>query len=180
MAGPRSSATRLRSTTAGPGSTRASIWRKRCTGLTNGQRYTFAVRAVNAAGTGPAATVTIVTSHPLPQAWLARFGRAATDHVVDAVSSRWQGGPQASHLTIGGGQTGALFGWIGRVGQAARDTADDRGDPVRTETSWTRLFAPSGGAGTGGGGTGPGMTVTDRNTGAGRAGRVLTAKPAPR
>ena len=135
------------------------------TGLTNGQRYTFAVRAVNAAGTGPAATVTIVTSNPLPQAWLARFGRAATDHVVDAVSSRWQGGPQASHLTIGGVQTGALFGWIGRVGQAARDTADDRGDPVRTETSWTRLFAPSGGPGTGGGGTGPGMTVTDRNTG---------------
>ena len=135
------------------------------TGLTNGQRYTFAVRAVNAAGTGPAATVTIVTSHPLPQAWLARFGRAATDHVVDAVSSRWQGGPQASHLTIGGVQTGALFGWIGRVGQAARDTADDRGDPVRTETSWAQLFAPSGGAGTGGGGTGPGMTVTDRNTG---------------
>ena len=73
------------------------------TGLTNGQRYTFAVRAVNAAGTGPAAAVTIVTSHPLPQAWLARFGRAATDHVVDAVSNRWQGGPQASHLTIGGG-----------------------------------------------------------------------------
>ena len=116
-------------------------------GLTNGQRYTFAVRAVNAAGAGPAATVTIVTSHPLPQAWLARFGRAATDHVVDAVSNRWQGGPQASHLTIGGVQTGALFGWIGRVGQAAR------------------LFAPSGGPGTGGGGTGPGMTVTDRNTG---------------
>ena len=135
------------------------------TGLTNGQRYAFAVRAVNAAGTGPAATVTIVTSNPLPQAWLARFGRAATDHVVDAVSSRWQGGPQASHLTIGGVQTGALFGWIGRVGQAARDTADDRGDPVRTEASWTRLFAPSGGPGTGGGGTGPGMTVTDRNTG---------------
>ena len=135
------------------------------TGLTNGQRYTFAVRAVNAAGTGPAATVTIVTSNPLPQAWLARFGRAATDHVVDAVSSRWQGGPQASHLTIGGVQTGALFGWIGRVGQAARDTADDRGDPVRTEASWAQLFAPSGGAGTGGGGTGPGMTVTDRNTG---------------
>ena len=135
------------------------------TGLTNGQRYAFAVRAVNAAGTGPAATVTIVTSNPLPQAWLARFGRAATDHVVDAVSSRWQGGPQASHLTIGGVQTGALFGWIGRVGQAARDTADDRGDPVRTEASWAQLFAPSGGPGTGGGGTGPGMTVTDRNTG---------------
>ena len=72
------------------------------TGLTNGQRYTVAVRAVNAAGAGPATTMTIVTSHPVPQAWLARFGRAATDHVVDAVSNRWQGGPQASHLTIGG------------------------------------------------------------------------------
>ena len=105
------------------------------TGLTNGQRYTFAGRAVNAAGTGPAAAVTIVSSQPLPQAWLARFGRAATDHVVDAVSNRWQGGPQASHLTIGGVQTGAPFGWIGSVGQAARDTAEDRGDPVRTETS---------------------------------------------
>ena len=142
------------------------------TGLTNGQRYTFAVRAVNAAGTGPAAAVTIVSSHPLPQAWLARFGRAATDHVVDAVSNRWQGGPQASHLTIGGVQTGAPFGWIGSVGQAARDTAEDRGDPVRTETSRARLFAPSGAAGTGGGGTGPGMTVTDRNTGPGGRGGV--------
>ncbi len=142
------------------------------TGLTNGQRYTFAVRAVNAAGTGPAAAVTIVSSHPLAQAWLARFGRAATDHVVDAVSNRWQGGPQASHLTIGGVQTGAPFGWIGSVGQAARDTAEDRGDPVRTETSRARLFAPSGAAGTGGGGTGPGMTVTDRNTGPGGRGGV--------
>ena len=150
------------------------------TGLTNGQRYTFAVRAVNAAGTGPAAAVTIVSSQPLPQAWLARFGRAATDHVVDAVSNRWQGGRQASHLTIGGVQTGAPFGWIGSVGQAARDTAEDRGDPVRTETSRARLFAPSGAAGTGGGGTGPGMTVTDRNTGPVGRGGVVTAKPAPR
>ena len=150
------------------------------TGLTNGQPYTFAVRAVNAAGTGPAAAVTIVSSQPLPQAWLARFGRAATDHVVDAVSNRWQGGRQASHLTIGGVQTGAPFGWIGSVGQAARDTAEDRGDPVRTETSRARLFAPSGAAGTGGGGTGPGMTVTDRNTGPVGRGGVVTAKPAPR
>ena len=141
------------------------------TGLTNGQRYTFAVRAVNAAGTGPAAAVTIVSSHPLPQAWLARFGRAATDHVVDAVSNRWQGGPQASHLTIGGVQTGAPFGWIGSVGQAARDTAEDRGDPVRTETSRARLFAPSGAAGTGGGGTGPGMNRDGQEHGAGRVGR---------
>ena len=134
-------------------------------GLTNGQSYAVAVRAVNAAGAGPATTVTSVPADPLPQAWLARFGRTATDHVVDAVSSRWHGGPQASHLTLGG-PAEALLGWTGLGGQAARDTAADRGDSVRTEMASPRLFAPSGGAGPGVGGTGPGMTVavTDRTT----------------
>ena len=133
--------------------------------LTSGQSYAVAVRAVNAAGAGPAATVTSVPADPLPQAWLARFGRTATDHVVDAVSSRWQGGPQASHLTLGG-PAEALLGWTGLGGQAARNTAADRGDSVRTERASPRLLAPSGGAGPGVGGTGPGMTVavTDRTT----------------
>ena len=133
--------------------------------LTNGQSYAVAVRAVNAAGAGPATTVTSVPADPLPQAWLARFGRTATDHVVDAVSSRWHGGPQASHLTLGG-PAEALLGWTGLGGQAARDTAADRGDSVRTEMASPRLLAPSGGAGPGVGGTGPGMTVavTDRTT----------------
>ena len=135
-------------------------------GLTNGQSYAVAVRAVNAAGAGPATTVTSVPADPLPQAWVARFGRIATDHVVDAVSSRWQGGPQASHLTLGGPPAAALLGWTGLGGQAARDTAADRGDSVRTEMASPRLLAPSGGAGPGVGGTGPGMTVavTDRTT----------------
>ena len=129
-------------------------------GLTNGQPYAFAVRAVNAVGGGEVATVTIVSADPLPQAWLARFGRAAADHVVEAVSDRWRGGPAASHLTIGGRQAGDLFDWTGLGGQAARDTADDRGDPVRTGTSSTRPFAPFGGAGTSVGGTVPGMTMS--------------------
>ena len=129
-------------------------------GLTNGQPYTFAVRAVNAVGGGDAATVTIVSADPLPQAWLARFGRAAADHVVEAVSDRWRGGPPASHVTIGGRQAGDLFGWTGLGGQAERDTAADRGDLVRTDASSTRRFAPFGNAGTGVGGTGPGMTVS--------------------
>ena len=135
-------------------------------GLTSGQSYAVAVRAVNAAGAGPATTVTSVPADPLPQAWLARFGRIATDHVVDAVSSRWQGGPQASHLTLGGPPAAALLGWTGLGGQAARNTAADRGDSVRTEMASVRLLAPSGGAGPGVGGTGPGMTVavTDRTT----------------
>ena len=134
--------------------------------LTNGQSYAVAVRAVNAAGAGPATTVTSVPADPLPQAWLARFGRTATDHVVDAVSIRWHGGPQASHLTLGGPQAAALLGWTWLGGQAARDTAADRGDSVRTEMASPRLLAPSGGGGPGVGGTGPGMTVavTDRTT----------------
>ena len=133
--------------------------------MTSGQSYAVAVRAVNAAGAGPATTVTSVPADPLPQAWLARFGRTATDHVVDAVSSRWHGWPQASHLTLGG-PAEALLGWTGLGGQAARNTAADRGDSVRTEMASPRLLAPSGGAGPGVGGTGPGMTVavTDRTT----------------
>ena len=127
--------------------------------LTSGQSYAVAVRAVNAAGAGPATTVTSVPADPRPQAWLARFGRTATDHVVDAVSSRWHGGPQASHLTLGGPQAAALLGWTGLGGQAARDTAADPGNQVRTEMASPQLFAPSGGAGPGVAGTGPGMTV---------------------
>ena len=149
--------------------------------LTSGQSYAVAVRAVNAAGAGPATTVTSVPADPRPQAWLARFGRTATDHVVDAVSSRWHGGPQASHLTLGGPQAAALLGWTGLGGQAARDTAADRGDSVRTEMASPRLLAPSGGAGPGVAGTGPGMTVavTNRTTAPGGLGGVDRHAGAP-
>ena len=149
--------------------------------LTSGQSYAVAVRAVNAAGAGPATTVTSVPADPRPQAWLARFGRTATDHVVDAVSSRWHGGPQASHLTLGGPQAAALFGWTGLGGQAARDTAADPGNQVRTEMASPQLFAPSGGAGPGVAGTGPGMTVavTNRHTAPGGLGGVDRHAGAP-
>ena len=65
---------------------------------------------------------TIENSDRMPTAWLARFGRAASDHVVEAVGDRWQGGPQASHLTLGGRQAGQLFGLSGLGGQAGRNT----------------------------------------------------------
>ena len=149
--------------------------------LTSGQSYAVAVRAVTAAGAGPATTVTSVPADPRPQAWLARFGRTATDHVVDAVSSRWHGGPQASHLTLGGPQAAALLGWTGLGGQAARDTAADPGNQVRTEMASPQLFAPSGGAGPGVAGTGPGMTVavTNRHTAPGGLGGVDRHAGAP-
>ena len=37
------------------------------------------------------ATGTIVNSDPIPQAWLARFGRTVAGHVVDAISGRLEG-----------------------------------------------------------------------------------------
>ena len=136
-------------------------------GLTNGQSYAVAVRAVNAAGARPGGDGDECARRSAAAGVAGAIRTAtATDHVVDAVSSRWHGGPQASPLTLGGPQAEALFGWTGLGGQAARDTAADRGDSVRTEMASPRLLAPSGGAGTGVAGTGPGMTVavTDRTT----------------
>ena len=49
------------------------------------------------------ATGTITNSDPLQQAWLARFGRTVSTHVMDAVGERLRAPPeQASHVTVGG------------------------------------------------------------------------------
>ena len=49
------------------------------------------------------ATGTIVNSDPIPQAWLARFGRTVATHVTDAVGERLRGAAgQDSHVTVGG------------------------------------------------------------------------------
>ena len=55
------------------------------------------------------ATGTIVNADPMPKAWLARFGRAAAVHVMDAVDARVNGAPQESHLTIGGRRINGFF-----------------------------------------------------------------------
>ena len=50
-----------------------------------------------------AATGTIENSDPLPQAWLARFGRTVAAQVADAIGERLTGGPGGgSQVTIGG------------------------------------------------------------------------------
>ena len=77
------------------------------TGLTEGQSYVFAVRAVNAIGAGPAATVTVTVvlkhSDRLLRAWLSRFGRTVATHVTDTVGERLRETvAPASHVTIGG------------------------------------------------------------------------------
>ena len=44
----------------------------------------------------------IVNSDPMPGAWLARFGRAASDHVAQAVARRLERGSREEFLTVGG------------------------------------------------------------------------------
>ena len=65
---------------------------------------TFTLRLSNARGARVAdgeATGTIVNSDPMPRAWLARFGRAAAEHVTDAIGERLRGSP-GTRMTLGG------------------------------------------------------------------------------
>ena len=51
----------------------------------------------------------IVNSDPIPSAWLSRFGRAASDHVAQAVARRLERGPSEEHLKVGGLRLDHLF-----------------------------------------------------------------------
>ena len=51
----------------------------------------------------------IVNSDPIPAAWLARFGRAASDHVAQAVARRLERGSSEEHLRVGGVRLDRLF-----------------------------------------------------------------------
>ena len=86
----------------------------------------------------------IENTDPMPKAWLARFGRAASDHAVAAIEGRWRGGAEArpqTHLTIGGRRVENLFDF-GRVRDgfnapaAGPAAADPRLDP---ESAWGRM-----------------------------------------
>ncbi len=48
------------------------------------------------------ASGTIENSDPLPAAWLARFGRTASDHAAEAIEERFRDPGGASHATFGG------------------------------------------------------------------------------
>ena len=77
------------------------------------------------------ATGTIVNTDPVPQAWLARFGRTVAGHVVDAISGRFEGSAGGgSHVTVGGqrlildGDGG--FGPGGAAGETSESEAAER------------------------------------------------------
>ena len=63
------------------------------------------------------ATGQVVNSDPMPDAWLARFGRTVASQAVDAVTDRLEGGG-ASHMTLGG-QPVSLDSLQGRADAAA-------------------------------------------------------------
>ena len=51
----------------------------------------------------------IVNSDPIPNAWLSRFGRVASDHVAQAVARRSERGLGEEHLKVGGLRLDHLF-----------------------------------------------------------------------
>ena len=81
------------------------------------------------------ATGTIENSDPMPQAWLARFGRTVGSHVTDAVGDRLRSASgQGSHVVIGGYQL--PLGDAGqRAARAGRETDPSPGEPGVAEGS---------------------------------------------
>ena len=67
---------------------------------------------------------TIVNSDPLPNAWLSRFGRAASDHVVQSIGRRLEGGARESHLTVMGWRVDTLL----QSSHSERDAREPRPD----------------------------------------------------
>ena len=73
------------------------------------------------------ATGTIENSDPMPKAWIARFGRTVSDHVIDAIQARLRAGQRETetHLTLGGLRMNSLLG--GRDTGAAQWPAGTHG-----------------------------------------------------
>ena len=116
------------------------------TGLTDGQAYAFAVRAVNAIDPGPAATVTVTVplkhSDRLLRAWLSRFGRTVATHVTDTVGERLREPvAPASHVTIGGYRLPLGQAAPGRADSATQEpeTPMEPETPTKPEPPMARL-----------------------------------------
>ena len=84
------------------------------------------------------ATGTIENSDPIPQAWLARFGRTVADHVVDAVTERLTGSSGGgSQVTLGGQPIpldGVLNGASARTSPGGSAGGDTRESAAAADT----------------------------------------------
>ena len=132
--------------TFAPGETSASVSVSVLDDTHDDDGETFTLRLSNASGgrlTDDSATGTIENSDAMPQAWLARFGRAASDHVVQAIGTRLRGGSQETpetHFTLGGRQAGSLFGAWDGIGATFAPTGADTGRPaLEDESNWIRM-----------------------------------------
>ena len=97
-----------------------------------GERMTL--RLSNPVGAGildGVAYGTIENSDPLPQAWLARFGRAAADQAVEAIGGRLtESGPRTSHVTVAGRRLDVSGNTSSTEAGAAALAARDAGAPA--------------------------------------------------
>ena len=91
---------------------------------------------------------TIRNTDPMPRAWLARFGRAASDHAIQAVGARFAQADAAApepHLTIGGLRVDALLDWDSRGAPGGVDADHGIGAHARAgpwtgpEGHWARM-----------------------------------------
>ena len=84
-------------------------------------------RARNAVIDDGVATGTIARTSQLAKAWLARFGRTASDHAAQAIARRLEGGDPETHLTVAGNRLDGAGGRIriagGTLGSVARNMA---------------------------------------------------------
>ena len=89
------------------------------------------------------ATATIRNADPLPEAWLARFGRTSSVHVVEAIGGRLRSAQRATpetHFTLGGRTVGGLFGAWDGIGAAFAPTGADTANPaLEDESTWARM-----------------------------------------
>ena len=126
------------------------------------------------------ATGTIKNSDPMPAAWLTRFGRVASDHVVEAISGRWRDGERQTpqtHFTLGGRKVDKLFGGWDGIGGLFESSGPGQGNPaLEDESTWARMdrlkaeaLGPAGGLA--GGSLAGGNPVGSSLTGGGSTGR---------
>ena len=117
---------------------------------------TLTLRLSNARGAvieDASATGTIVRESELPKAWLARFGRTASDHAAQAIAGRLETGGRETHVTVAGRRLDGLS-----VGGLVSGALPSRGGGLAStaRNMATRLAAPALAA-SGASGAGPGV-----------------------
>ena len=104
---------------------------------------TLTLRLSNARGAvidDASATGTIVRESELPKAWLARFGRTASDHAAQAIAGRLETGGRETHVTVAGRRVDGLS--VGGLVSGALPSRG-RGLASTARNVVTRLAAPA-------------------------------------